>query len=593
MKKVNAERKVPGSSGGRSARHGSRGCRRRPAAALMAVLAGGPAWGQCVQQWSGDFGVPPGMNFDVYALTVWDPDGAAGPAEPQLVAAGVFGTAGGMVVNKIARWDGVAWRPFANGMGTNTAPGIYALTTWDPDGAGPQDPQLIVGGHFGTGSGVVGNYIVRWDVGMQAFQPLSTGMNNDVWALTVWDPDGSGPIQPQLVAGGSFTTAGGTTVNRVARWDGAAWQPLGSGAANGSVLALSVYDPDGPGPMPDQLVAAGSFTSIGGSTILRIAKFDGTTWTGFGAGVNSTVWALQHWDSGTGDQLYAGGDFTASGATLINRIARWDGSAWQPLGAGVGNTVRAMTVWDPDGPGGTPTRLVASGLFTSAGGNTINRIAVWDGAAWSGLGTSVNGGAVYALATVDLDRAAGPAWPQLVAGGDFTLAAGNIANRVAAWVSNASPLVITSPSDTRGCLGGQVQLTVRAAAGAFPSYQWRRAGVNLADGTTGNGSSITGATSITLTINGLTFADLGSYDVVVTNACGSATSLPAEITYTCYGNCDCSSTPPILNVSDFTCFLNRFAAGSPNANCDRSTTPPVLNVSDFTCFLNMFAAGCS
>ena len=29
----------------------------------------------------------------------------------------------------------------------------------------------------------------------------------------------------------------------------------------------------------------------------------------------------------------------------------------------------------------------------------------------------------------------------------------------------------------------------------------------------------------------------------------------------CYPNCDNSTTPPILNVADFTCFLNRFAAG--------------------------------
>jgi hypothetical protein len=29
----------------------------------------------------------------------------------------------------------------------------------------------------------------------------------------------------------------------------------------------------------------------------------------------------------------------------------------------------------------------------------------------------------------------------------------------------------------------------------------------------------------------------------------------------CYPNCDGSTTPPILNVLDFTCFLNRFAAG--------------------------------
>jgi hypothetical protein len=61
----------------------------------------------------------------------------------------------------------------------------------------------------------------------------------------------------------------------------------------------------------------------------------------------------------------------------------------------------------------------------------------------------------------------------------------------------------------------------------------------------------------------------------------------------CYANCDGSTTPPILNILDFTCFLNQFAAGSTYANCDLSTTPPVLNILDFTCFLNKFAAGCS
>ncbi len=61
----------------------------------------------------------------------------------------------------------------------------------------------------------------------------------------------------------------------------------------------------------------------------------------------------------------------------------------------------------------------------------------------------------------------------------------------------------------------------------------------------------------------------------------------------CYANCDASTSIPLLNVNDFICFLNRFAAGDPYANCDQSTTAPMLNVLDFTCFLNQFAAGCS
>jgi hypothetical protein len=69
----------------------------------------------------------------------------------------------------------------------------------------------------------------------------------------------------------------------------------------------------------------------------------------------------------------------------------------------------------------------------------------------------------------------------------------------------------------------------------------------------------------------------------------------------CYANCDGSTTPPVLNVEDFSCFINEFAAAQalPHqqqlahyANCDQSTTPPVLNVEDFTCFINRFAQGC-
>jgi hypothetical protein len=60
----------------------------------------------------------------------------------------------------------------------------------------------------------------------------------------------------------------------------------------------------------------------------------------------------------------------------------------------------------------------------------------------------------------------------------------------------------------------------------------------------------------------------------------------------CYPNCDQSTTLPILNVQDFTCFLQRYAAADPYANCDNSTQPPVLNVQDFTCFLQQYATGC-
>ena len=70
----------------------------------------------------------------------------------------------------------------------------------------------------------------------------------------------------------------------------------------------------------------------------------------------------------------------------------------------------------------------------------------------------------------------------------------------------------------------------------------------------------------------------------------------------CYANCDGSTTPPAVNTSDFTCYLQKYAAASvlpaaqqqaDYANCDGSTTFPQVNTMDFTCYLQKYAAGCS
>jgi hypothetical protein len=77
---------------------------------------------------------------------------------------------------------------------------------------------------------------------------------------------------------------------------------------------------------------------------------------------------------------------------------------------------------------------------------------------------------------------------------------------------------------------------------------------------------------------------------------GTTVSLSSGTTWEWVGSSwtnrgDRSTVAPVINVGDFQCFLNRFAAQDGYANCDGSTTAPVLNVSDFSCFVNAFAAG--
>jgi hypothetical protein len=96
-----------------------------------------------------------------------------------------------------------------------------------------------------------------------------------------------------------------------------------------------------------------------------------------------------------------------------------------------------------------------------------------------------------------------------------------------------------------------------------------------------------------------------SRDQMLTFSYGTVTAPAFRVTVMepsgCYANCDNSTTPPVLNVEDFVCFINEFSQGlalpAPQqighyANCDNSTTEPVLNVEDFICFIDQFSQGC-
>ncbi|MHC4963314.1 MAG: hypothetical protein ACYTGE_00230, partial [Planctomycetota bacterium] len=98
-----------------------------------------------------------------------------------------------------------------------------------------------------------------------------------------------------------------------------------------AVLATTVWDPDGPGPQPELLVAGGAIEYAGDVFAGHIAAWDGANWQALGAGMDWYVHALTVYDG----QLIAGGRFTSAGGVSANGIARWDGSAWHPLGSGM------------------------------------------------------------------------------------------------------------------------------------------------------------------------------------------------------------------------------------------------------------------
>ncbi len=90
--------------------------------------------------------------------------------------------------------------------------------------------------------------------------------------------------------------------------------------------------------------------------------------------------------------------------------------------------------------------------------------------------------------------------------------------------NNAELIVLTAasiaadPTGASVCAGDEVVLTVTGGGSAPLSYQWRK-----------NAGILDGETGATLTLTSVTGDDAGTYDVVVSNACGSQTSAAAVV----------------------------------------------------------------
>lgn len=96
---------------------------------------------------------------------------------------------------------------------------------------------------------------------------------------------------------------------------------------------------------------------------------------------------------------------------------------------------------------------------------------------------------------------------------------GTATSAVASLTVNTPPQIVLDPVSITVCPGDPASFEVAAAGTAPLAYQWRQEGAAIPDGT-----------AATLVIAAATLADTGSYDCVVSNACGDATSGTATLT---------------------------------------------------------------
>ncbi len=375
---------------------------------------------------------------------------------------------------------GTQWLPGAGLTGINGH--VHCSVGWDPDGPGPESTRVVYGGTFYIAGDRLVNNIAIFDPATSTWSTFGSGMNGGVLELAV-------TANNDLIAAGQFTVVDGVAANRIARWNGTAWAPLGGGLAHdvtaltllangdiaaGTVNGINVWNgttwsalgPSGGlvvaclAQLPNgNLVAGGNFNSIGGVPARDVAQWNGTTWAQIGSGIPgndllSTLPAevLSMCVTTSGDLVVAGTWYSASGTRFL---ARWDGAAWSPQDNGLASSSQLPFALHETANGD----LLASGSLQFAAGGAA-RLARWSGGSWSPVGPiapNASGGVVTTVTLLGAD---------VYAGGTFEEMAGFRVQRAAHWDGVAWSALTLGTSDAIRVLaaapGGDV-----IAAGQF------------------------------------------------------------------------------------------------------------------------------
>lgn len=274
----------------------------------------------------------------------------------------------------------------------------------------------------------------------------------------------------------------------------------------------------------------------------RIAKWDGAAWQQIGQlGGSSgqlTTYLLLPYDDGNGLALYAFGDFREINGVPALGFAKWDGSAWHglwPEFVSIPQGSALAVVYDRgDGP------AIYTMFRVGIGGEHRRGLHRWDGSAWEFLG----GPDTLAPLFIGLSVMEDGAGKSLYITGEFSNFAGLPARSAVRYNADGFSLVPGS---------GQW----RSASGYGPFDHERGESIAVV-GDYWQGTSYVPALGLLV-------------------GCG----IP-----NCPADCDASGS---LNVVDYICFINDYAARRPYANAQPDA---VFNIQDFVAFMARYAAGC-
>jgi hypothetical protein len=186
--------------------------------------------------------------------------------------------------------------------------------SWDPDGAGPAAPLLVVAGRLTAGP-VANVGVAAWD-GSQ-------------WLALGTPP--AGVAKAMIVHLGALVVAFETAyaVTTVASWNGSSWQTMGTfSGGTDYVKAFAIFQ--------GSLYAGGDFTSVNGIPAARVASWNGTSWSAAGSGQPRNVLAIVPFSNA----IYVA-SYDSSAA--VGYLATWTGTAWTNI-ATCNGLIESLTV---------------------------------------------------------------------------------------------------------------------------------------------------------------------------------------------------------------------------------------------------------
>jgi hypothetical protein len=204
-----------------------------------------------------------------------------------LYAGGRFSTAGGVVVNGIARWNGHDWTKLGDGVRSGGFDGVvYALAA--------RGDELYAGGQFLSAGAAPAENIARWNG--SAWAALGGGVRGNLEKVLAL-----GLVGKDLYVGGVFNRAGGVPAFNLARWNAGGWSSLPLRAVDG-VWAIAVNG-------PQILVGGASFALPDGRTANGIVRGSGEDWSVLGESLGNAVYSGPVFAiASRGREVFVGGD---------------------------------------------------------------------------------------------------------------------------------------------------------------------------------------------------------------------------------------------------------------------------------------------